>query len=545
MNTIRPLIMPLAKVAIWHAGRQLRHFMSLHKKASRHQNEFMQQLVAHHKDTAFGVDHGFRDIHTYRDFARLIPVGEYEDRKPYVKRTVAGETTALLPEGEPPLMFSMTSGTTGEPKHIPVTNRFLTHLRRGWNILGVRALTLYPQAIVRPILQISSSTEEETSPSGVPCGAISGLLASTQKRIVRKMYVTPPWASTIEDPVNRFYTIMRFAIERDVAIITTANPSSTIKLIETAQNHIDLLLKDLVDGTYTLPDGSSSPVACQGRFRPNPEMAKILENAVIKDGQLLPRHFWNVSFLTNWTGGTLFLYIKRLRKMFDTVPIHDIGLLASEGRFSIPMDSNEPYGIAEIASNFLEFIPASERKSSNPITLRSHELEVGEEYFLVFSNYTGLFRYNLDDRIRVTDMFHETPVFEFMERGLSTANITGEKITESQVVDAMKRASLQLDMNVELFELQGRFASIPYYELRIEASDNQQAVALCNAFDDHLCRINIEYNSKRKSQRLDPIQPVILQPGTFDRMELEKIKSHRGRAEQYKHQYLLTDILEN
>ena len=54
----------------------------------------------------------------------------------------------------------------------------------------------------------------------------------------------------------------------------------------------------------------------------------------------------------------------------------------------------------------------------------------------------------------------------------------------------------------------------------------------------------MEYASKRKGERLGAIRPVLLTPGTLDAAERENILAHRGRSEQYKHQYLLTDIVE-
>ena len=147
----------------------------------------------------------------------------------------AGRAPPCCHRARPVLMFSRTSGTTGEPKHIPVTPRFLAAMRRGWNIWGLAALNDHRRAWLRPILQISSPLRELDSPTGVPCGAISGLLAVTQKRIVRRMYVVPPAVADIADPAAKYYVTLRCGVGRDVAFITTANPSSTIKLIETGQ----------------------------------------------------------------------------------------------------------------------------------------------------------------------------------------------------------------------------------------------------------------------------------------------------------------------
>jgi hypothetical protein len=440
----------------------------------------------------------------------------------------------------------MTSGTTGKPKHIPVTRRFLADIRRGWNVFGLNLLNRHPRAWVRPIVQISSSMRETLSPTGLPCGAISGLLAATQKRIVQWMYVVPRWVAGISDPLDRFYSILRHSIAHDVAFITTANPSSTLKLFETAQAEAPRLIRDLADGRFRPPGGSLPEGFQPKRFRPDRKTARRLQEALDRRGRLMPRDYWNLEFLTNWTGGTLRLYVRRLREMVgEHVAIQDIGLLASEGRFSIPLRADGVGGVAEITSNFLEFIPAACHEQDDPPTLQAHELEDGEEYFLVVSNYAGLFRYNLDDRVRVVARHTGTPVLEFLSRGLHTANITGEKITEHQVVEAMRTARRREGLPIERFVVQGRFSRRPYYELRVEDVTPEQADRLAQDMETALTELNIEYASKRKSGRLGPIRAVVLSAGELERVEREAIRRRRGRCEQYKHQYLETEVLDD
>lgn len=519
---------------------QLRRFLAAHQRTRATQDALLAELVSRHADTAFGRDHGFARIRSHEDFVAAVPVGNYETLRPYMRRVYDGETTALLPGGEPVLMFSRSSGTTGEPKHIPVTQRFLNEMRRGWNIFGLRVLRDHPQGWLRPILQISSPVCEATSPTGLPCGAISGMLAATQKKIVRRMYVARPQTDCANDPAARYYALLRCGIGRDVGILTTANPSSAIKLIETGQQHAERLVRDVADGTFCPPGGEPIP----GReFRPDPELAGRIERGIADDGELRARHFWNLAFMTLWTGGTLELYLPRLRELFGELPIRDIGLLASEGRFSLPLEDGTPTGVAEITANFLEFIPAEAADSPNPPTLRAHELAVGGEYFLVITNWAGLWRYNIDDRVRVTGHLGGSPVFEFLSRGKHTANITGEKITEHQVVEAMGRAARRDGRRVERFQLQGRFARVPYYELRLEEGAGLDAVALAGRMDQELAMLNLEYASKRSSGRLGPIGAVLLPGGTMQRIEAEMIAARHGRGEQYKHQYLLTEVL--
>ena len=249
MTLARAILRPVAYLAGLHAAGQTRAFLAAHQHTQQTQDRLLGELLAAHADTGFARDHGLGGVRTYEEFRQAVPVRAYEALRPYMDRVLAGQTAALIPPGQRVLMFSRTSGTTGQPKHIPVTPRFLDEMRRGWNVFGLRMLQDHPAAWLRAILAISSSMNEAVSPTGLPCGAISGLLAATQKRIVRRMYVAPPEVADCHDPVAKYYVLLRCGVGRDVSIITTANPSSTIKLIETGQAHAERLIRDVSDGT--------------------------------------------------------------------------------------------------------------------------------------------------------------------------------------------------------------------------------------------------------------------------------------------------------
>ncbi|MCP4378822.1 MAG: GH3 auxin-responsive promoter family protein [bacterium] len=545
MGIKRTILRPVAYLAGLHANRQRREFLDAHNHSDIIQKQLLDELIELHATSDFGRDHSLKSVKSIEDFRTAVPVRSYEDLRPYMERVFQGQTTALLPPGHDVLMFSLTSGTTGKAKHIPVTQRFADTMRRGSNIWGIAALRDHPAGWLRPILRISSPMCEYKSPTGIPCGAISGLLMQNQKKIVRRMYVTPAEVAAIEDPQVKYYTICRFGAGRDVSMIITANPSSTITMIETGQQHAERLIRDISDGTLNPPGDLPRDIAETAKFKPDKALARKMQTGVDRDGILLPRHFWNPSLLANWTGGTLKLYLKRLGELFGNVPLRDLGLLASEGRFSLPLSTATSSGIAEITGNFLEFIPAEQHDNQHPDVLSAHELQVGQEYFLIVTNWAGLWRYNLDDRIRVTGYQGKTPIFEFLSRGLHTANITGEKITEHQVVEAMQITTRKIGTHVDTFVLQGHFDTVPYYQLRIEAEQNNNLDKLAEVMDLILGDLNIEYGAKRKSGRLGPIRPTALPTGTLKREEQEKIIARRGRNEQYKHQYLNTSTVEN
>ncbi len=542
MGLIRTVLRPAARVAAAQAGREARRFMDAHDRTEQVQDELLMRLVRSAAETEFGRDHGLAGVRSYADFASAVPIRRYEELCPYVQRVLEGHTEALFAPGTEVLMFAVTSGTTGPPKHIPVTRRFLNDYRRGWNIFGVRMLRDHPDAWLRKIVTISSSARESASPTGVPCGAVSGMLAETQKWIVRRMYPVPRAVANIHDPVGKFYTIMRSAVAHDVGVLTTANPSSAVMIAQVGRDHCEQIIRDVRDGTLTGP-GGRDVCAEHIHFRPDPAGARRLEAIVSRHGELIPRHFWNLSCLTMWTGGTVRLYLPQVRELYGDVPIRDIGLLASEGRMSIPLADGTAGGVAEITSNFLEFIPVEEAGSASPSVLRAHEVEVAREYLIVLTNWAGLWRYHIDDRVRVIDRLGSSPVIEFLSRGGHASSITGEKLTEHQVVGAMDRARADVGGGVEVFTLQGHFANPPYYELVVEGGSGVGAPPLIERMDAELRRLNVEYDGKRGSGRLGPMRVSYRPAGSFARQQAEQLALRRGRAEQYKHQYLLTEIV--
>lgn len=484
-----------------------------------------------------------------------MPLANYEYFAPYIQRCQDGQTEALFGPDETLLMFALTSGTTAPAKYIPVTQTSADHYRRGWNVWGIKALADHPNGYLRKILQVTSPFDEETTSAGIPCGAISGMLARNQKFIVRRFYATSPEVAKITNPLARYYTIMRFAITQDVGFISTANPSTTLTLARTAAEHADLIIKDVRDGTLTPPADIDPTITKKltRNLRPNPRRANQLKVHLSHSKALLPKDYWNLAFLANWTGGSTGLYIPQLREYFGDVPIRDIGLLASEGRFSIPVEDSTASGILDITSNFYEFIPRDQidqlpdpnAQSTIPgefDILQAHQLQLNQEYYIFITNTAGLYRYNMGDLVRVTGFAQQTPLIEFLSKGAHTSSITGEKLTENQVVTAVNAAAQKLSLHVDTFVLAPQWDDLPFYCLHCQSPmmlTSNDLRKLAQTTDENLIQTNIEYESKRKTHRLGPVQAQQTTADALTNRDHQLLSRNSGRAEQFKHRFLL------
>jgi len=536
----------LGLLATTHASANTRRFMRAARRATATQDALLADLIRRGVDSAFGRDHHFAAIRSYADFQANVPIRTYDDLTPYIDRLLHGETSALLPPGERILMFALTSGTTAEPKYIPVTPRVLADSRRGWNAWGVKAVLDHPGSLLRHIVQVTSPMNDHAAPSGIPCGAITGLLANTQKRLVRRYYTSVPAIARISDSQAKYYTIMRLAIPRDVAWLVTANPSTLLLLARTADAHRERMIRDIHDGTLCdeMSVDASIRQAIATRLAPDPSCARRLERIVAERGALLPKDYWNLTFRAHWCGGTMGLYQTQFPAYFGDIPVRDIGLVASEGRMSIPVEDGTGAGILAVTSQFFEFIPAGEYGTRRPTVLRSNELTRDEDYFLVLTNAGGLYRYDMGDRVRVTGHLGEAPVIEFLSRDAHTASMAGEKLTEDQVVMAMRRVLQGAGGDAAPprfvdFVLSPHWADVPRYRLYVEANDARPLDNLAARFDEALCGVSVEYASKRKTLRLEGVELAELPNGTLADRDRALRRQRAKTSEQFKHQYLL------
>ncbi len=534
-------------VAKSHARRMLNRMLRATENLRDKQTATLLEKVRRNASSEYGREHGFDKIKSVADFRRQIPITTYEDLKPYVEKVKSGDLGAMFGPGQTVHMFAKTSGTCDSPKYIPVTDHFLAEYRRGWNAFGVKVLMDHPGSFLRPIVQVASRMDEEYTSGGFPCGAISGLMAATQKRLVRRYYVVPPEVAYVAEARARYYSVLRFSIATNAAFVVTASPATQLRLARLGDEYAEQLIRDVRDGTidnkFEIPDRIRSRL--EAHLKPNPIEADRLESILDSTGHLLPKHYWNLGFLANWTGGTMGLYLRDFNKYFGDVPVRDIGLLASEGRMSIPIEDGSPSGILDVADNYFEFIPKDEYESSQPTVLGANELEEGQEYFILLTTSAGFYRYNIGDLVRVTGFYREAPLIEFLHKGQHTSSLTGEKLSEKQVVMAFENIAENYRYEGRNFVLAPKWDVVPYYLLHLESDhglDTARAQVLADALDQRLCAINIEYDSKRSSGRLGPVRANLL-PNRW-LAEFDRVLSRRNRPanEQFKHRFLFSEL---
>src|SRR5262249_54600138 len=185
----------------------------------------------------------------------------------------------------------------------------------------------------------------------------------------------------------KYYVALRLSLPRDVGMIIAANPSSLVSLARAGDHEKEHLIRDLFDGTLSehvdVPAEIRQQLARRLRKR-HVERARQREEIVKRTDHLYPRDYWaRECIIGNWMGGSVGLYLRHFPRYYGGAHVRDIGLLASEGRMTIPVDDGTPSGVLDVTTHYFEFLPEGEAGQANPITPTARAVQEGPNHYIL------------------------------------------------------------------------------------------------------------------------------------------------------------------
>jgi hypothetical protein len=368
------------------------------------------------------------------------------------------------------------------------------------------------------VLPIAAGSREGQTRLGVPIGSMSGIVSESQGWVIRSCYAAPAEIASIPSPEARWYTLMRIALLADVSYISTANPSTLLAIAKLADERAPEFIRDIYDGTLQCRMDVPARILQKLRnsIRADRKRAARLDRLALQFGRLLPKHYWpRLTVAGCWKGGPLHLFIERLHEYYGDISVRDIGLLASEGRFSIPMSDSGTGGVLNLPSTFFEFLEVSEEPSERQPRL-AHELEAGASYSLIVTSSCGLYRYQIQDIVHVDGFCGQTPIISFVNKGRHIASITGEKVSEYQIATALN--AVLRNRVISRFLVSPVWDGSARYAVLLDETDYFEREAwpsMLSQFDQNLRELNIEYSGKRASGRLGPPELYVARAGSL------------------------------
>ena len=546
----------LINTALWLVGGSQRvrwNYWSRHPKHAAERT--LRDILTISRDTVYGKEHHFDRILSatnaddlFRLYRQYVPVNDsFETLRPYVERHKNGETNVLFP-GKPD-MYATTSGTTSEPKWIPMTHKYLKDVYGKMTHIWIWNFICHRSRIFGGHLFTTVGKElEGYAPDGTVFGSVSGVLVRDVPKIIKKHYTAPAAVMSIDDYAARNYTLMRLALQhRDLTLWATANPSTILELLRTLNENTEEMINDIEHGTLSWNFEISDYIRAEldAYMSPQPLRAAELRRLLQEHGKLMPKHFWPwLQLLSTWKCGNTKIYMEKYMDQFDWSKTfyQELGYIATECRFGFSLDdTNESVLFPHF--HYYEFVEESELDKPHKHYLQIHELEQGKRYCAYVTTYSGLFRYNMNDLVEVGGKFYDTPTVHMVSKINGIVSMTGEKLYEPQFIDAVHKAEELMGVKTKFFV---GFADISeskyhfYYEFVDEKIDQETADEFTKVVDRKLQEINNEYESKRASFRLKAPQAHILLSNAYARFKAACLRDG-FRDGQFKFNLLMQD----
>lgn len=522
---IPPYLRLAAAIHAWRIARAARDPMRL-------QRALLADLLRRNAATRFGQRFGFAGMGGYDDYARAVPIMEFEALRPFIDAEIERGEAALT--AEPPAQYMRTSGSTGQPKDIPLTASHLERLRAIQRRSVAFQCRACPEAFAGSILAIVSAAEEGRLANGKPYGAASGIVAAGTPMLVKAKFVLPDEVHAIADAGLKYLVILRLALaHRDLTYFGSANSTTPLALMKLYREQREALLADVRRGGFARLDELPELVrtALAPRLAAQPERAEELERLYAAGRERMADLWPALRLVVTWTCGSAGVSVRALRaELGPRTRIFELGYVASEFRGTFSLRPRAGAGMPTLDSHFFEFAECERWDRGERGCLTLEQLRKGIDYYIIATTPSGLYRYFINDVVRVTGFLHATPLMKFMRKGRGVTSITGEKLYESQVLAAVSGAMAACGGSAR-FVMVLADEEARRYRLYVEPDGRRAgpAAELAREVDRRLQELNIEYRSKRESARLAPLEAAWLRPETGEAYKRDCVA--RGQRE--------------
>lgn len=521
------------------------------KNCAKSEEKTLRGILEYAKDSEWGKAHHFSEIleaksadGLYERWQKNVPIQDYEDLRPYIERHKNGEENVLFP-GKP-MMYATTSGTTKEPKWIPITNEYYQNIFSKMSKLWLYSFIMHrPKTFWGKCVSIVGKSIEGYAPDGTVCGSVSGVTQRDCPEFIKGLYSAPADVFAIKDYTARYYALMRSGIEQNVTLLVTANPSTIIELQKNVDQYLDDYIDDIEHGSLSKKVNIEPEIrsVLEARYSPNPARAAELRELKAKYGRILPKHYWpNLQTITTWHCGNTSVYRDKYKDYFPEQTLdQEFGYFASECRAGLVMNGADDTVLFP-HNHYFEFTEIGD-ESESPKFLQLHQLQKGKRYIPYITTFGGLYRYNMNDMVECTGSYNTIPTIQFIQKINGIVSMTGEKLSERQFIDAVAETEKELGQKAAFFV---GFADLQEsaYHIYIEFQKQDLDQAFCDKFaacvDQKLKSENVEYAAKRDSFRVkDPVGHRLVE-NSFEKYKAAMIEKG-ARDGQFKMNLLMQD----
>ncbi len=420
------------------------------------QNELLLRLIDTAKETRFGKIYGFAYLKTYKEFAKTVPIQQYESIEPLIEQCRKGKQNLFWPTDIK--WFAKSSGTTNaKSKFIPVSDEAIEdcHMKAGKDMLCIYINNNEDaQLFTGKGLRLGGNTDQYEN-NETFFGDLSAI-------IIENM---PFWADF------------------------SSTPPQEIALMSEWEAKMDAIVNETIHENITSLAGVPSWMLV---FL-NKVLEKTGKDTIIDVWPNLEVYFHGGVHFNPYRAQYKKLIPKKDFKYYETYN-------ASEGFFAIQDKNNSDelllmldYGI------FYEFIPMDIFDGENSVAIPLSEVTLNTNYALIITTNSGLWRYLIGDTIKFTSL--QPHRIKITGRTKHFINVFGEELIIENTEDALQLACKKTNAAITDYTVAPIFMNDKEkgrHEWLIEFSKPPKNIAyFTELLDNALKSINSDYEAKR------------------------------------------------
>lgn len=419
------------------------HFTSVPMET---QQKTLEAVMKRNKDCELGKKYGFSEIRNLREYQDKVPLSTFEDYLPLIDRMVENNEENII-TGSKIIRYCSSSGSVGKPKLQPKTAKDLFNMQSmGFAATPACAANYFKEkgiykrlpAQMGPLLL---SLNGHPLKNGMRCNG-AGQIPFTYLTPLLPFFTTTPTDVLYpedEENTDMSYFQLRFALtNRKVTYLGSMVITLMLTMFEYLEANWEMICNDIEKGT--IDPSVRCPASLRNKYenklKPNPKRAaelraefqKGFETEVPIAKRIWPKLCWGYGMISS----TLSVYVDKLHRYIGDLPLHNMGYAASEGFMAMPVTLNANDYVLLPRSIIYEFLPVDAPEGTRPLLM--DEIEVGKDYEIIVTNFSGLYRYRILDIVHVTGIHNKTPKIEFLYRSNMGLNVANEKTT-TQMLD--------------------------------------------------------------------------------------------------------------
>lgn len=448
--------------------------------AERVQREVLLDIVAAARDTEFGRAHGFADVRTVEDFRAAVPVSAWSDYAEASERMQAGAEDVLFPGRAS--AFIGTSGTTGTPKYIPDSAVGETVKSEVVRLRTAEMIRCFPHLLAADskVFSISNTAAGRLTSGGIRVGTASGQAAGASDARLLSLPVAVLMAPHMDSALMDYLTVLYNLAQPGVVALACNNVSQFAEVLQLMNDRAETFIHDIETGSFSCDFSGHDELAAQlwEGWKPDPARAADLRAILARKGRLDVADVWpRFELVGCWTSGSVGRSVAEFRRVFpEGTSFFDFGYGASEGKFNVPFQPDDPYGYPAVFGIFFEFAPLD---GGDPVML--HQAVDGVDYELVVTTYSGLYRYNIRDIVRVRTTPEGFKTIAFAAKASDRIAVGGAALYAHELTEMVEGYERESGAFLRVFQ-----GFVEDGALRVEAEPDPSRPFDAGAFEAHL-----------------------------------------------------------